>query len=219
MYWRVRAYGPNGPSVFSEDQAFTTPVSPPAVPSLLSPALDALLRDYTPTFSWNAVPNAQNYVIQVDNNANFSSPEIPLSSLIVPEFTPTVDLLSNTRYYWRARAVNSAGELSNWSAVRYFRTAILPPGLLIPADDATAVLRKPLFDWEHVPGNTGYVLQLWKAGTTPVLVTTVIRAKDSSKYQFPTNLLANTGYFWRVRTLGLNGPSSWSASFDFTTGP
>jgi hypothetical protein len=219
LYWRVRVQGANGPSAFSPYRSFTTPVNPPATPSLLSPASNALVKDYTPIFTWKAVAGAQSYIIQVDNNSNFSSPEVNASSSIAPTFTPTTDLASNTKHYWRVRAVNSSGELSNWSGFHYFRAAILPPALLAPTDNSTTASRKPVLDWENVPGNSGYILEVWKAGTTPVLVKTITLSKNVSQFSFVTNLLPTTAYFWKVRTLAANGPSAWSAPFDFVTVP
>lgn len=220
LYWRVLTKGTNGPSAYSSYRSFTTPLNPPATPSLLLPAAGALLSDYTPTFTWKITgASPQYYRIQVDNNADFSSPIINDSSATMPTFTPSTNLMSNAKYYWRVRAVNAAGELSNWSVVRNFRAAALPPALLSPADGATAISRKPLLDWSNVLGNTGYVLQVWKAGATPVLVKTVTLTANSSQYQFVTNLSPNTAYFWKVQTKAVNGSSAWSTTFEFMTGP
>jgi len=219
LYWRVLTKGLNGPSVYSAYRSFTMPVAPPLQTALLLPAANALVTTTTPTFTWKPVLNAQNYIIQVDDSQSFDNPEINNSSPITPTFTPGAGLLAtNTRYYWRVRAVNSAGELGNWSVVRMFRSAILPPTLVAPTDNATDVVRMPLLDWSDVLNNAGYTLQVWKAGTTPVLVKTVTLTTNVSQYQFITNLLPNTSYFWKVQTKAANGPSLWSQQFYFTTG-
>ncbi|MBI5951555.1 MAG: BMP family ABC transporter substrate-binding protein [Chloroflexi bacterium] len=218
LYWRVLTKGANGPSAYSASRSLTMPVNPPLAPTLLLPALNALVTDYTPAFTWNSVLNADHYIIQVDNNSDFTSPEssgTPSSTT----FTPGSDLASNTKFFWRVRAVNVAGEMSNWSAVRYFRTIILPPDLSTPANDATNVPLKPTFTWNNVPGNIGYTLQIWKKGATPVLVKAVTVPTNILQYTFTTNLLPNTEYFWKVQTKASNGPSLWSETFDFTTTP
>jgi hypothetical protein len=164
----------------------------------------------------------KHYQLQVDDNIDFSSPVIDDTSItdrLTVQFQVVTPLAHNTRFYWRVRAVNTDDEVGNWSTIRYFRTAIDAPVLVTPTDGATAVSRKPILDWENVPGNTGYVLQVWKAGSTPVLVKSVTLATDVSQYEFATNLLPNTAYYWKVQTKGVNGPSLWSKRFDFSTGP
>jgi hypothetical protein len=131
--------------------------------------------------------------------------------------TPLAD---NTRFYWRVRAVNTDDEVGNWSAVWYFRTVILPPTLSTPLDGATAVSRKPVFDWDVPEGPgaiTSYIIQVSASptfGTLLVSSTTV-----NSAYTPLTSLPANKMLYWRVKANGANGPSLWSPTFDFTTGP
>jgi hypothetical protein len=50
--------------------------STPGTPVLVAPPDGSTTGDPTPTFEWNGVIGADEYEIQVDNNADFSSPEI-----------------------------------------------------------------------------------------------------------------------------------------------
>ena len=52
--------------------------------------------------------------MQVDNDADFSSPEIDVSPA-VSSYTPLSDLAADT-YIWRVRARNGAGAWSEWSS-------------------------------------------------------------------------------------------------------
>ena len=91
---------------------------------------------------------------------------------------------------------------------------MLPPNLLLPANDSTAVTLKPLFDWDDVTGAMSYTIQISidpKFGT--LLVTKTVNA---STYTAVTNLPKNRVIYWRVRANGPNGPSNWS-KFQFTT--
>ncbi|MBN1311295.1 MAG: hypothetical protein JXB30_07735, partial [Anaerolineae bacterium] len=45
-----------------------------SIPILLSPANNSTTPDFTPTFDWEDVPGADHYRVQVDDNADFSSP-------------------------------------------------------------------------------------------------------------------------------------------------
>jgi len=220
LYWRVQTKGANGPSAFSQARSFTTPSNPSAAPAPLLPASNVVTTNYTPTFTWKAVvpptgTSITQYLIEIDDDPAFGSPVSGTSA--TTSFTPASPLTSNLKYYWRVRAENNLGELSNWSVVRYFRTAILPPTLMAPTDGSTGMALMPLLDCENVDGNTGYVLQIWKAGPTPVLVKSVTLTTNTSQYQFVTNLLPGTGYYWKVQSKGRNGPSAWSDAFDFVT--
>jgi hypothetical protein len=91
--------------------------------------------------------------------------------------------------------------------------------LTLPADNSVSVSRTPLLDWQDVAGNNGYVLQVWKAGATPMLIYSIVIPANVSQYQFIVSLEANTAYFWKVQANGTYGPSFWTQPFHFTTGP
>jgi hypothetical protein len=133
LYWRVQASGANGPSLWSEVWSFTTG-NPPSVPSLVSPANKAKVNDLTPRFDWSnsSLPTGTTlarYQIQVATEATFGATVIdtsdPLTAPTISEFTPTMELLPNTTFYWRVRAINTDGEYSGWSAVRSMKTGNL----------------------------------------------------------------------------------------------
>ena len=99
----------------------TTSCATPAAPTLMAPANGASLTDTTPTFTWNAVANANEYEIEVDNNADFGSPIID-QIRTAANFTPGAALAAGT-YFWRVGANNTAAgcsTLSPWSVTRSF---------------------------------------------------------------------------------------------------
>jgi len=94
-----------------------------AVPTLLSPANGASTSDSTPFLDWSTVTAATlvYYQLQVDNNADFSSPVISKTSvkwsyLTVSTTTALPDGLPDGKYYWRVRAVDEEGNMSVWTA-------------------------------------------------------------------------------------------------------
>jgi hypothetical protein len=198
---------------------------PPSVPVLLAPAKGALVTDFTPALDWNdstvpeGAPAFDHYQVQVDNNADFSSPEIDQN---VPgpatnsEFTPSSDLQANTTDYWRVRSVNEKDQASDWSAVWNFRTALPAPSNLTA--DGTQNLR-PKFTWDMpaYPGTaaTGFTLQIAKdAGFTQIVLTVQTKVRS---YVPTTNLSRNLDLFWRVQAKGKNGPSA-SSTGTYKTG-
>jgi Zn-dependent metalloprotease len=226
LFWRVQALGPNGPR-WSDTRWFKTG-NPPSVPVLKAPANNALVKDYTPKLDWStsSLPSGttfQRYELQVDDNNDFSSPEIiastPDGALSQSVYIPGSDLASNTKYYWRVRAVNEVvgvEHFSGWSKVWAFRAAMLPPTLLLPANMSTEVSLQPLFDWEDVVGATSYTIQI---STDKKFGTFLVNKTVNGSTFTPTkNLPKNKTIYWRVRANGPNGPSNWS-TFRFITRP
>jgi hypothetical protein len=160
----------------------------------------------------------KHYQIQVDVNSDFSSPLIDATTAngdrADSKFTPVSDLAPNTIYYWRVRAFNTNDHVSSWSAVRFFRTALLPPTLLVPENLNTLDTLRPLFEWEEVPGAAGYTIQI---STSPSFGTLLVNVNRTVPGYIPSkDLPANRTIYWRVRANGANGPSLWS-TFWFKT--
>jgi hypothetical protein len=210
VYWRVQTRAVNGPSAWSETRTLTTPTTPLGTPTLLLPANNGLTTDYTPTFSWSAVTGAGiEYILQVDDNSNFSSPEVHETALPAASHTPVGDLALNTVYYWRVRARNSGNVLGNWSSTFTLKTAVLPPVLSTPADDVTLYTLRPTFDWEDVvmPGVTGYKIQF---STSSTFASVAHTGSPMGSTYTPSVDLPKGMLYWRVQTLGGNGPSAVS---------
>jgi hypothetical protein len=215
LYWRVQSRGANGPSVWSGARSFHTG-NPPSIPLLVLPANNALTTDYTPRLDWSLVTlpvgvTFGHYQVQVADNAAFTAPAVNESGLtdrLVHEYTPVTDLNANTKYYWRVRSYNAAGEYSAWSLVRTLRTAIAPPTSLTPAEGASTTNRRPAFDWADMAGASGYTIQVSRnAGFTSIVVNkTVVTSTYVPTVDLPIGTL-----YWRVRANGINGPSLWSS--------
>jgi CSLREA domain-containing protein len=227
LYWRVRAkLTATTYSAWCCGWNFTT-ANPPSVPVLLTPLANALTTDYTPRLDWAAstVPAGtttfDHYQVQIATDAAFSALVLerdttPFDMADSDYTVPDLDsLAANTKYYWRVRSYNTDGEYSAWSAVRSFREAMLPPGLVSPIGGITVGSRKPVFGWGDVTGATKYTLQvsLNSAFTSLVLNLNV----TASTYTPAVNLAAHKLFYWRVRATGPNGPSAWSVVETFHT--
>ncbi|MCK4980679.1 MAG: S8 family serine peptidase, partial [Candidatus Delongbacteria bacterium] len=80
---------------------------PPSAPTLVSPSNGSTIADATPTFHWADNDATSSYTILVDNNSNFSSPEINEVTSI-SEYTALITL-SEEVYYWKVLATNLIG--------------------------------------------------------------------------------------------------------------
>lgn len=125
-YWRVRASDSCGDGPWSDSRSFTI-YSAPSAPTLSAPPNGSFIWDTTPDFDWLDVSGATSYHIEVDNNADFSSPEIdatPPNSTYTPP-----SALGLGMYYWHvnaSEAVCSGPWSSEWSFVAVAPQAYVP---------------------------------------------------------------------------------------------
>lgn len=123
-YWKIRGKNENGWGEFSGWYKFTTIISAPDVPLLISPANNATGALNPVTVIWKGALRTEKYWIQLADNPGFSNPIIDDANVI--DTIKQLPFLSNyTHYYWRVKAINIGGE-SDWSSVNSFRTLGLP---------------------------------------------------------------------------------------------
>ncbi len=103
--------------------SYLNAVSAPAKPSLSSPLNNATDVTVNPTLQWSASSRAESYTVQVSKNLNMSSPVVNQSGVTGTSYNVN-GLDYETKYYWRVRAGNAAGE-SPWSDTRNFTTEVL----------------------------------------------------------------------------------------------
>ena len=89
--------------------------APPSKPALISPVDGMITSDNTPTFDWSDVTGTENYDLIVDNDPDFSSPEIRVT-VPVSTYTPTAELPVDN-YSWKVRARDAANNVGDWSSV------------------------------------------------------------------------------------------------------
>ncbi|MFQ6130252.1 MAG: hypothetical protein ACE5OT_05580, partial [Candidatus Hadarchaeaceae archaeon] len=112
----------------------TTPLG---IPALVSPS-DGAVTDNKPTFDWGDITGAIEYQLQVDNDPDFSSPEI-LVTVTVSTYTPMAELPEDN-YSWRVRAKDATDKLSGWSEVWTFFVAARAPAIEISIPLAISAL-------------------------------------------------------------------------------
>ncbi|MCX6156705.1 MAG: hypothetical protein NTY74_01855 [Ignavibacteriae bacterium] len=110
-YWRVKAKNQAGWNAYGTKWSFTTIISSPGAPSLISPINNAASLPLSLDLSWNKINTADFYNVQVSTNPGFTN--------IVVNDSASVDTVKSisglnllTNYYWRVRSYNVSG----WSA-------------------------------------------------------------------------------------------------------
>jgi subtilisin-like proprotein convertase family protein len=219
-WWRVVAVGAG--ETPSNMRSFTTqtPLLPGAF-SLGTPSGSATSAvSTTPLFTWTLSADAHDYLLEVDDNADFSSPALTVAvpAPAVQYQTPGASaLLSGRQYFWRVTARNITGQTLG-SAPTSFWTALLPPGpfgLISPAPASTGVSRGPKLDWFDASGATQYLVQV---STDPSFTTLTVNAGVGvltsgalapSEYPLSAGQLAGGQlFYWRIaaRTIGFQSP-------------
>jgi hypothetical protein len=198
----------------------TTPSPPPstlAAPVLDSPADGATVSGVRPTLSVINVFSAQStpktYDFQVATTTTFTQPLVSKTGVTEgnsgkTSYTLEQDLATQTRYYWRARALQGS-TVGTWSAASSFQTtANTPPviksvtaqgsranepanladldeeiALTVVAEDAQVSADRLLYQWTAPSGTvtgTGASVR-WRAPaslTTPAKVTILVTVSD-----------------------------------------
>lgn len=219
LYWRVRSHGPAGTSPWGIPFEFNIP-NPPSGVSLLKPANNKLLYTLTPWLDWTdaKIPSdteLKEYRLQISQDPGFETTEVDTPTGLASEYTLGTALPANTRFYWRVKACNTLDHCSNWSKVLSFRTALQPPQLIGPENEADLLTNRPEFSWQADPGAVSYTLQI----SASIQFRSLAASKTVRTASFPptSDLPAGKTLYWRVRANGSNGPSDWSAVRSLTT--
>jgi hypothetical protein len=122
-FWRVRTLNVFGaPGAWSKVQTLTVDTVAPGVPQVTKPENNALLTDNTPTLSWKSVSGVKFYLVDIASNGSFTTLVIRNASTTKANYTvPNASALADGIYFWRVRAVDSAGNVSAASPVQAFR--------------------------------------------------------------------------------------------------
>jgi hypothetical protein len=191
------------------------------IPELLTPEDDHNAR-FLPRFTWNAVPGASSYVLEVSSQENFSALELNISTRNT-SYTPEKALANNKDYFWRVRAVSPQKVNGPPSAVRGFRANWVEPPTLLSPPVRSIYHIYPYFSWTPVAGAERYQLQIATGNGFDKLVEDITLV-NATAYSQPSwdEINWDSDYFWRVRAEDAQGnTTNWSdeQSFQFAPAP
>jgi hypothetical protein len=134
-----------------------------------------------PQFSWDPVPGAVRYEVEVNPSQDFApgSKVCCTSSTVATSLTPTV-LFKDNVYYWRMRAIDADGNAGMWNVGPSFTKAFAksPPvaapvaknlrmsdNLADPGSDVAPATqgyqtKVPILRWDAVPGASSYHVEV-----------------------------------------------------------
>lgn len=184
-YWVVRPYDIGGHSGRVSKVGSFTWSWPTATPTRVTD-LDERQEVFDPQFSWDAVPGAAYYDVEVNASQDFASgSRVCCDDEVTGTSLSPVQVFPNNLYYWRVRAIDPAGNAGQWNQGPSFDKkfdAKVPsvPNLRMqdrhgdtpptpqppPAPPVPPVTETPIAVWDPVPGASSYEVQVtkWDSG-------------------------------------------------------
>jgi PGF-pre-PGF domain-containing protein len=226
-FWRVRAIDRAGnPGEWSTPASFLRDTCPPSAPSLSSPPDGHITENTTLTFTWSLStdnsysPTGESagvwkYEVWVDNDSNFSSPEVR-ENVNHPENSLQA-LLQDGNYFWKVRAWDWAGNAGPWSQTWSFIVDTTPPEapvLLSPPSGSSTKDNTPVLSWTKPYDLAGvWKYEVW-VDNDPDFSSPEVRENVLENVWEVSVELPDENYFWRVRAYDVLGHvGSWSSPF------
>lgn len=159
--------------------------------------------------SWNSVPNALNYTLQISTNSSFST---TVSVKTVTGYADVNSSLSyNTTYYVRVKA-NGGSSSGDWSNTVMVTTRALSA----PTASATGGATSLTVTWSSITNATGYTVQIaTDSGFTSGVQTVAATGTTTTINSLP----AGTVYYVHVRALWNSNTGPWSSTVSASTAP
>lgn len=213
FYWRVRSIDrANNTSGWSQVRRFRINAQPPVTPLQILPINGLITNSSNITFIWrrSLSLDVQFYTLQYARNVSFIAPD----SIRRTDTTFNINLTDST-YYWRVRAIDSAGNVGSWSSVWNFEIDTRVPNtpvLTSPLNGIWITNTSVIFNWSSVTFNAKspvrYIIQV---DTTTNFTIPII---DTTSYVRDTLVLNQGRYYWRVRAYDLAGNQGAFSSRD-----
>ncbi len=208
-YWRVKAVDNAGnTSDWSSSGSFIIDIPDIIAPGTPGNTLDSV-DGSSITLEWTESTDNKSgikeYIVEYSTNALFSD---AVSHTVVGGELNETDIADGT-YFWRVKAVDNAGNESDWSSVDTFVVDVtapdIPASLTFSVDGNTATL-----DWadstDNLTGLSGYIVAY---GLSSDFSDATIVNADSSDIDLDN--LADGIYSWRIRAVDNNdNASAWN---------
>ena len=188
-----------------------------------------ILRTPAPVFSWEPAtdPDGDNvyYEIKISSRADFSFYHSSSGLTLTGYTAPPAVLAENNTYYWQVSAYDDWG-LMRFSATWYLIINAVDENpsdfaLLSPSDGEIIATLKPQLNWEASSDPDPYDFvdhYTLEYSTNETLTPSVVLNLATTYYIFPSQLLNNTTYWWRVVAVSTLTGTTSSLIKKFITG-
>jgi hypothetical protein len=212
-YWRVRGLNEFQVSgAFSTARSFTLDTSAPTMPSLSTPPDNSSTTSNPVTYRWLGVTGASGYELRYGTS---NPPTVVVANLSTTSYTPPSTLLTQD-YFWQVRALDAAGNASDWSVIRTLKLSSATTAAPLPNSFTT---NTPTLFWTPVNWSSAggfYLLQIDNQNTfaSPEYLSWNIPADTA---WLVTDSLTTGVWYWRVRACSARDVcGAWSATGSFT---
>ncbi len=213
----------------TKNYTFTLEKEPPPLPVLLLPKNKSITKAEA-FFDWQDVIDASvpvTYNLEIASDINFASRIFYKAGINASQYTLNGnEILSvefkNAPYYWRVKAIDGAGNESEYSEPWVFYVSVpTTPALFLPVADVEVAL--PVhFSWESVASLSPPVTYYLQIAPTPDFASPLFNKTGLSSTEYlateddDLRLQNDTIYFWRVKAIDNAGNAGgWSATGSF----
>jgi hypothetical protein len=172
--------------------------------------LVATLEVFDPLYSWDALPGAARYEVEVNSSSEFApGSKVCCSGTTLGTAFASTALFENDTYHWRIRAFDQAGNAGVWNLGPDFLKTFdnVPPvtgtsikglGMQGPDADAAAGYQTqiPILTWDPVPGASSYLVDVTRYDTGAGICDTTADAADHWTSQTAANAWTPLGTDW-----------------------
>jgi hypothetical protein len=198
--WRVRAENNNTKTAFTtahftlEPEIFTYDISNDTI-ILLAPANGVIVQNDTLSFSWEAIPFAENYTLQVAT-PNFDNANQILVDEILTE-TTSQQILPDGTYQWRVKAKNSTSETNfttfNFEVSTSENFQDQEVLVIAPPNEYVSKYSDVTLQWLEISNATLYRIQILNSDTND-LIQEITTNQTQLVVSFPEG-----NFIWQVR--------------------
>jgi len=211
-FWKIKAMGIGSISEWSETWKLTTAL---AAPLLLTPKNDLSGLEATVECTWEDVPYATNYIIELATEPDFISSSVIYNGEAVTTTSHTFSLNYGIKYYWHVKSKISGSE-SSWSETRNFSTGFAGPILTNPLNESNDLPIPFTFSWEKYIDAEEYYLEISSDENFMEII--YFDSNIDGTEWLIDEIEYNKTYFWRVKVSIDDTYSFWSETRSFTTG-
>ena len=170
---------------------------------------------------WSSVPYATKYLVSIATDPALSN--IVLGTASQPNETQGTNFalpvsLAPGAYFWAVTPVDAEGHRGARSRVASFQWT-WPTATSTSVTDLNPDLRvfDPMFSWNPVPGAARYEVEANSAEGFPAGSKWCCAGTTTGTSLAPLQVLANNGYYWRVRAIDARGNAGvWNYGQSFT---
>jgi hypothetical protein len=225
LHWQVQAIDATGASGWTTSSVTIGDLVKPSNVTV-SPGQRVLPPVSPPIISWDAVPGAVSYDVEMDAEGDGVGgvvKDVKTTTYVWPDPQGVGERQGSEDFFVRVRAKFDNGLQSEWTSYTSYDVAQLPPvtsttcgAKLVCAPDPTNGIRPRVevqdvnFDWDPVKGAKEY--EIWVA-LDPDFNTQIEKRKVISTRYSPVATYDNNTYYWKVRAYNAAGePTPWPAS-------